>query len=439
MTQIENVQGPIVRPEDDGFDAERYGFQVAHPHHPTLIVGATSADDVRAAVCYAAERELPVAVQASGHGLGAPLTGGLLISTRRMTGVTIDPVARTARIEAGVRWQQVIDAAARHGLAPLAGSSPGVGAVGYTLGGGLGLLARRFGWASDHVRSIDLVTADGRLRHVTAESDPELFGVLRGAGAGLGVVTAMEIGLVPVTTVYGGRMHVAAEHVPALLAAYWEWTADLPEALTSSVGLVPYPDLPMVPEFLRGRYAAHVAVAYAGPAAEGERLVAPLRSAVPLLHDTLRELPFTESASIHNDPTQPHPYAGTNALLRELDPTVPATVLDLVGPEAPVPCVVGLRHLGGALARPPEAPDAVGHRDAAYLLGVLSLVDGTDSGPRAYRRLMDAVAPWTVGRSPNFLYGAPFLAEREAAYPPDVRRRRAALVAELDPKALFQM
>ena len=439
MNVIENV----LRPGDSEFDAERSGFQTAHPHRPALIVGATGVEDVRAAVTYAAERELPIAVQLSGHGQGAPLTDGVLISTRRMNGVAIDPVARTARIEAGVRWQQVVDAAAEHGLAPISGSSPEVGAVGYTLGGGLGVLGREFGWAADHVRSIDLVTADGKLRHVTAESDPELFGVLCGAGGGLGVVTAMEIGLVPVSRVYGGGLYVDAEHVPALLAAYREWTADLPEELTSSVGLIPFPDLPMVPDLLRGRYVAHVRIAYNGPTSQGERLVAPLRSTVPLLRDTLGELPFTASHSIYNDPTQPHPYAGTNALLRELDPTLPTTVLDLVGPDAPVPCVVQIRHLGGALARPSAQgnsaePSAVGHRDAAYLLHVLSVVDDTDAVPQACRRLMDAAAPWTVGRTPNFLYGAPFLAEREAAFPLDVQRRRAALLADLDPKGLFQ-
>jgi hypothetical protein len=406
IEQVRQTNGPVFRPGDDGYDEERAGYQAAHPHRPDVIVGATGAADVVTAVRYAVDRGLAVAVQASGHGLGVPLEGGVLISTRRMAGVRIDPVARTARIEAGVCWAQVVELAAEHGLAPLSGSSPEVGAVGYTLGGGIGVLARTFGWASDRVRSIDLVTDDGQPRQVTAGSDPELFAVLRGAGAGSGVVvTAMEIDLVPVTRIFGGALQVDGAHVPALLDAYRNWTADLPDELTSSIAMLPYPDLPMVPEQLRGRYVAQVRIAYTGSVPEGERLVAPLRAAVPLLADTLRELPFTRSATIFSEPDQPHPYTGTNAMLSELDPAVLHAAVDLTGPTAPVMCVVGLRHMGGALARPPAVPDAVAHRDAPYLLSVLSLVDGTDVPGSLHRRLMDAVAPWTLGRTPNFSFG----------------------------------
>jgi hypothetical protein len=354
----------------------------------------------------------------------------VLISTGRMDGVRIDPVARVARVEAGTRWARVVAAAAEHGLAPPSGSSPEAGVVGYTLGGGIGVLARELGWASDRVRSIDLVTAAGP-RHVTGDSDPELFRVLRGAGHGLGVVTGMEIELAPVSRIYGGALSVAGEHVRALLTAYREWTADLPDELSSSIGALPYPDLPMVPEHLRGKYIAQVRIAWTGSAAEGERLVAPLRAAVPTT-GTLGELPYTQAATIFNEPDQPHPYTGTNAMLRELDPAVLDAALDITGPDAPVMCVLGLRHLGGALARPPAVPDAVANRDAPYLLQMLSLVDGTDAPGRLHRELMDAVAPWTAGRTPNFRFG-----ERAASDWPIEVPGRAELVAELDPKGLF--
>jgi hypothetical protein len=270
------------------------------------------------------------------------------------------------------------------------------------------VLARRYGYAADHVSSIDLAAADGSIRHVTADDDPDLFRELRGAGHGLGVVTAMEIGLVPVTRLYGGGLYVDGPHVPELLDAYRGWTADLPDELTSSIALIPYPDMAGVPELLRGRYAAHVRIAFAGPTAQGERLVAPLRAAVPLLRDTLGELPFTQSASIYNDPAWPHPYGGTNAMLRELDPRVLREIVELAGPGAPVPCIVQLNHLGGALARPPAVPNAVGHRDAAYLVRVLSVLGDPAAASRAHGRLLDALAPWTVGRSRNFVFGQPW-------------------------------
>jgi FAD binding domain-containing protein len=431
MNAIENMTGPVLRPGDSGFDEELAGYQQAHPHRPDLVVGAETVGDVQAAVRHAADRGLQVAVETSGHGRAVPLPGGVLISTRRMDGVRIDPVARVARVEAGTRWARVVAAAAEHGLAPPSGSSPEAGVVGYTLGGGIGVLARELGWASDRVRSVDVVTADGRLRHVTAESDPELFRVLRGAGLGLGVVTAMEIGLAPVSSIYGGALSVTGEHMATLLAAYREWTADLPEQLTSSIGALPYPDLPMVPEHLRGRYVAQVRIACTGSAAEGERLVAPLRAAVPTT-GTLGELPYPQAATIFDEPPNPHPYTGTNAMLRELDPAVPEAALDITGPDAPVMCVLGLRHLGGALARPPAVPDAVAHRDAQYLLQVLSLVDGTDVPGRLHRELMDAVAPWTAGPTPNFRFG-----EQAARTWPIEVPGRAELVAELDPKGLF--
>jgi hypothetical protein len=429
MKVIEKVTGPVFRPGDSGFDGELAGYQVAHPHRPDLVVGATTADDVLTAVRYAADQGLPVAVETSGHGRAVPLPGGVLISTKRMDGVRIDPVARVARVEAGTRWARVVAAAAEHGLAPPSGSSPEAGVVGYTLGGGIGVLARQLGWASDRVRSIDLVTAAGS-RHVTADSEPELFRLLRGAGLGLGVVTAMEIELAPVSRIYGGALSVDGD-VRALLGAYREWTADLPDELTSSIGALPYPDLPMVPAHLWGRYVAQVRIAYTGSAAEGERLVAPLRAAVPTT-GTLGELPYTQAAAIFNEPDQPHPYTGTNAMLRELDPAVLDAALDITGPDAPVMCVLGLRHLGGALARPPAVPDAVAHRDAPYLLQMLSLVDGTDVPGRLHRELMDAVAPWTAGRTPNFRFG-----EQAAKDWPIEVAGRADLVAELDPKGLF--
>jgi FAD/FMN-containing dehydrogenase len=164
-----------IRPGEPGYDDERAGFQAAVEHHPEVIYVTENADDVRGAVEFAAANRLPVAVKATGHGLSVPASGGVLISTRRMTGVHLDKDTRTASFEAGTRWHQVIDECAPHGLAPLSGSAPHVGTVGYTLGGGLGLLSRRYGYAADSVRSIDLVTPDGGGRHVTADSEPDLF------------------------------------------------------------------------------------------------------------------------------------------------------------------------------------------------------------------------------------------------------------------------
>ncbi|SFO97942.1 FAD/FMN-containing dehydrogenase [Amycolatopsis arida] len=413
MDIIGNVRGPVLRPGDEGYDAERGGFQAFRRHEPEVIVGATGADDVRHAVAFAAAQGLPVAVLGTGHAPVAPEPGGLLITTSRMAGVRVDPERSTAVVAAGTTWAEVIDAAAAHGLAPLAGSAPHVAAVPYVLGGGLSLLSRRYGYAADHVRSLDVVTADGEPRHVTAESEPDLFWALRGGGGNLGVVTRMEIDLVPVTRLYGGGLFFDTPLLGAALRAWCRWAEDAPEEVTSSVALVPFPDVPGVPEPLRGRHVAHVRIAHLGDAASGERLVAPLRAVGPRLLDTLDELPATAVGSIYDDPKGPLPSLSGNLLLRDLDDAGVDTLLDLAGPGNPGPLIVEVRQLGGALARPPAVANAVGHRDAGYLLGFVDpLPSATPTEAevtevrRRQRHFEHAVAPWsTGGRFLNFLGG----------------------------------
>jgi FAD/FMN-containing dehydrogenase len=420
-------------PETEGYDDERTGFQQRAAHRPEVIFGATGESDVVAAVEYAATRGLPVAVQVSGHGLGAAMTGGVLISTRRMSGVRVDPAARTAWVEAGATWQHVIEAAAPHGLAPLSGSSPGVGAVSYTLGGGLGLLARRYGFAADHVRAFDLVTADGRARHVTEAGEPDLFWALRGGGGGLGVVTAMEIDLAPVARLFGGGLYFEVERTPDVLARWARWTETVPREMTSAVAMLPFPDLPMVPEPLRGKHVAQVQIAFDGSAAAGRELVEPLRAMGTPVRDTLHDLPYLESGAVFEEPEQPHAYLSANRLVDGLDPV--ATLPKLAGPSADAMCVVGLRHLGGALAEPPAVPNAVGHRGAAYSLTVLSPFEpGDENTVRAtHRRVLEPWAPHVLGRSLNFSFDPLTAEEVGTAFASADHQRLVALKRRYDP------
>jgi FAD/FMN-containing dehydrogenase len=435
-----DVSGRVLRPGDDGYDEERSGFQRAVAHRPDVIVGATTAADVRAAVEYASAHDLPVAVQGTGHGLSIAGAGGVLITTGRMTAVRVDAATRTARFEAGSNWEAVIAQAAEHGLAPLSGGAPKVGAVSYTLGGGLGLLARRYGYAADHVRAVDVVTADGSPRHVTADSDPDLFWALRGGRDNFGVATALEVELVPLARLYGGGLFFA-EAVPDAVHAYLQWTATVPEEMTSSVGLIPFPDIPAVPEPLRGRYVAHIRIAYTGDVEEGERLVAPLRAVGPRLIDGLQDMPYTASGSIYNDPVAPDAYYGNSAMLSSLDASTLQTVLDVAGPDAPVPCIVELRHLGGALARPPAVPNAVGHREAQHVLRTISPLAAADLDAirPVHDRLFEALAPSTLGRCLNFIYGPHTADQTRSAYDEDDYVRLTELKAVYDPANLFRL
>ncbi|TDD34090.1 FAD-binding oxidoreductase [Actinomadura sp. KC06] len=435
------LDGVALRPGDAGYEDARSGVQRAYLHEPSVAVRAGGAEDVRLAVRYAAEHGHAVAVQATGHGLNAPTEGGVLIDTAPMAGVRVDPASRTAWAAAGTRWEQVIAAAAEHGLAPLSGSSPDVGVVGYTVNGGLGLLSRTFGFAADHVRRVDLVTADGEFRSVTPDDDDGLFWALRGAGGNFGVVTGLEFDLFPVARFYGGGLYFDTELIPAVLETYREWTGTVPDRMSSSIGLIPLPDVPAVPAPLRGRHVAHVRIAYAGTVESGEELVAPLRALGPRLVENVGEMPYTASGTIHNEPKQPRNFYCANAMMSKFDASVPGAVLDLVGPGAEVFAVVQFNHLGAALAQPPAIPNAVDHRDASHVLRVVTLPQGPDRdvAHETAQTVTQAVAPWALGRSPSFLQG-----ERDAGaqareyYTPATFDRLAALKAVHDPENMFR-
>ncbi|MET7474175.1 FAD-binding oxidoreductase [Streptomyces sp. NPDC005648] len=424
----------VLRPGDPGYDEELAGFQTGFTQRPAIVYAASSAEDVVAAVRYAAERGLSVGVRATGHGLPGASEGGVLVTTKRMDRVVVDPEARTVRVGAGVRWGQVVAAAAPYGLAPLNGSAPGVGAVSFTLSGGLGILAREFGYAADHVRSLDVVTADGRPRRVTRESEPDLYWALLGGGHNFGIVTELEIGLVPVRTLYGGSLAFDGREVdPAvLLRAYEQWTRTVPDGMTSSFAAVPYPDLPALPPRLRGRYVVSVRIAYTG--ADGDELVGPLRESGPVLADSLREMPYAESHTIHSDPDVPHAYYGDSAVLGALDAGKAGEVLRRVGPDAGGPmCVAQINHLGGALARP--AANAVPYREGRFLVRLLAVGDREKA-----REVLDPafalLGDETLGRALNFAFGA---GDRTAGlYGEETLKRLVGLKSRYDPANLFR-
>src|SRR6185437_10256525 len=435
------VNCPVLVPGAAGYDQERTGFQTAHQHRPPVIVAARAAADVSAAVGFAADGGLPVAIQGAGHGLVRACTEGVLISTRQMTGVRVAPGRRTARLEAGTRWDQVIRQAAQYGLAPLNGSAPQLGAVPYILGGGLGPLAREFGYACDRVRGIEIVTADSHLSHVSATKDRDLFWDLRGGRGNFGVVTAMEIDLVPAARLYGGALYFDAELIPAALHAWRQWTGTVPPELTSSVALVSLPDAASVPGPLRGRPVAHVRIAFTGSAAVGADLVAPMRTVGPRLVDTVGEMPYEAVGSIHNDPVQPMAYRTVGAMLSDLDEPAVQALLEQAVEDTADPLIVELRHLGGALAAPPAVASAVAHRDAGYLLILLSPLrpDGAGAATAVSRHelLLEKLGPAVTGRCLNFMHGEYPAEQVKAAYSIAGYRRLRQVKAIWDPQNIF--
>lgn len=389
----------ILRRGETGHRGLSSGFNLAIEHDPDTVVAATTPADVAAAVRFASRGGLAVAVMNTGHGPSVPSHGGVLIRMGGLSGVEVDAARRTARIEGGATWRDVIEAAAPYGLAPLNGSSPQVGVTGYTLGGGVGLLARRFGFAADHVRWMDVVTADGRLRHVAADSDwdADLFWALRGAGANFGVTTAMEIDLFSVPALYGGELCFDAGACQQVLHTYAAWVRGVPETMASSVMLMRYPDDSTLPAGLRGRHVTHVRVAYSGAQlAEGEKWVEPLRRMDGCLLYTLRLMPYQEVGTIHHEPTDaPAPAFDRNILLRDFDGGAATVLSEHAGPLADAPYLVELRAWGGALSRPPAVGNAVGARDARFSLLGISDAEPTHRARRD--ALLDAMRPWGTG------------------------------------------
>lgn len=433
------VTGPVLRPGDPGYAAELAAFNLTHTPAPEIVVGATAPADVVAAVRWARAHGRPVAVQATGHGLSSDLFGSVTVSTRRMDGVVVDPVARTARVGAGTRWSQVIEAAAPYGLAPLSGSSSQVGVVGYTLGGGLGPLSRRYGLAADHVRRVQMVTGDGELREVTAASEPELFWAVRGGKGNFGIATELEFGLVPVASLYGGGVYFPGDAAPAVLHAWREWAPGLPEDTSTSVALLRLPPDPSLPAFLRGAFVAHLRFAHLG--GRGEELLAPMRAVAPALADTVGPMPFTAVDAVHQDPVDPMPMWERGTTLRELPAEAVDAVLAAAGPEVDVPLAIAeIRLLGGAIGRAPAVPNAVSGRDGAFSVLAIGPMAGplVEVVPAVTQAFVDGLAPWSTGRGLVNFQGAANPERVGRLWSDADRSRLLAAKRRFDPENLFR-
>ncbi|WP_332661862.1 FAD-binding oxidoreductase [Aeromicrobium sp.] len=438
-----DVIGPVLVAGDDGMAAETATFNLAAVHDPAIAVGATCAEDVQAAVRWAVAHGLHVAVQATGHG---PVAGvgrsTVLITTSRMRAVSIDPSRGVARVEAGTRWGDVIGAAALHGLAPVCGSSSQVGVVGFTLGGGIGPFARERGFGADQVTYVEMVTADGELTRVDADNRPDLFWAVRGGKGNFGIVTEMEFRLAPVSSLYGAAVFYAAESASEVLHAYRSWCAGLPEPTTTSIAFLRLPPLDTLPEPLRGQFVVHLRFAHNGPDEEGERLLAPMLEIGTLLHQA-GTMPSSQFDAIHQDPTDPLPVWERGGLLSDLTAETVDAIVRTAGPDVDIPLfMVEVRQLGGALARQPEAPNAVAGRDGAF--SVLLLGPGVPGIEEAAIAAGDdihaALSPWLTGTSLlNFLGDSTTPEQVARAWKPEVHQRLLAIKHEVDPDNVFRM
>jgi UDP-N-acetylenolpyruvoylglucosamine reductase len=433
------IAGDVYLPGDEGYDEARQAWNLASDQRPSMLVMAESAVDVVKAVRFARVQGMRVAPQGTGHGSGAvePLDGAMLIKTTRMRRVEIYPSSRTARAEAGAEWQEVTKPAAEHGLAALAGSSPDVGVVGYTLGGGMGWLARRYGLAAESVTAVEVVTPDGRLVRADSENEPELFWAMRGAGGQVGIVTAIEFTLYPVRELYAGVLFFPVERAAEVLRAWREWTDTVPDEVTSVGRLLNIPPIPEAPEFLRGKSFVVVEAAYVGDEFEGAELIRPLRELGPEM-DTFAMIPAPALQQLHMDPEEPMPGKGDGMFLDDFTPATIDALVAVAGAGTNSPLLsVEVRHCGGAMAagRGDGAQARIDAPFMAFGVGITPTPEAVDAVQSAVRVMKDTLAPWSAAHSYYNLAEEP--APAGDVLPADSYRRLRQVKAKYDPDEMI--
>jgi FAD/FMN-containing dehydrogenase len=433
------LDGTALLPDDLGYAEASSGHNLATRRDPDVVVMAESAADVIAAVRFANDHHFPVAVMATGHRGVRPFDRGVLVNTSRMTDVSVDELGRTATVSAGARWSDVVPRAAEFGLMPVQGSSGSVGVVGFTLGGGLSpILGRKYGWGADRIVSLEAVTADGSLVRADATENSELFWAFRGGRSMIGIVTALQIELLPESAFIGGGLFFDGANAEKVLSAFERVTASAPEELTLSIAFLRLPALPGIPELLAGKFILHVRVALLRSTMNADELLAPLRQAAPLLVDTVQPLSSAQAELIHNDPVVPAPVSEETSLLSGLSREVQVTLLEKIGPRSgSVLPVVELRHLGGALARTTASGWPSSMENAAYLLWAVSIGMPEDNGAgiAEARSVIEQVNAWSTGsRCLNF---APDDGHVNEAFSTDDWNRMRQVKARVDPLDRF--
>ncbi|MET7281809.1 FAD-binding oxidoreductase [Kribbella sp. NPDC005582] len=341
--------GDVRLPGEPEYDVQRRAVVPSVDSRPVLIAEAVSRSDVQAVVRVAREYGVPVAVQATGHGTRLPADGGILLKTTPMTAVFVDPERRIAKVAPGARWGAVLDAARQFGLAPLSGSSRDVGVTGYTLGGGVGWLARKYGFAADSVIRAEVVTADGRVVTASAEQHPDLFWAIRGGTGNFGIVTSLEFRLYPVRQVHAGIVYYGLDRAAEILRRYRDWTATIPNELSTAIVLTRIPGTE--------QRAVAIKVLYAGTRELADHLLKPLfEVAGPRLAGELTTIEYADAA-----------MGGTPARHLDFLDELTDDVIDVLANLEDEP-TIELRHWSGAMAHPGPGAGPVGHREARFSL-----------------------------------------------------------------------
>lgn len=438
------VRGAVLAHGDAGYDGARALWNARFDRRPDLIVRCTNAEDVRTAVTFARANGLQLSVKGGGHAFAANTVadGGLLIDLSPMKGVEIDPASRTARVEAGARWGEVDPVVQEHGLASPGGTVSTVGVPGYTLGGGAGYLARRYGMAIDNLLSVEVVTADGELHHVSERHHPDLFWALRGGGGNFGVATRFEFRLHEVgPQVLAGQIFHRFEDAPDVLRAYREFMSEAPEDVQCYPFFLRVPPMDLFPAELHGQLALDLVVFHARTGAEAEATLRPLVETGDPFFAAVGPQPYVDVLKTFDAGVPP----GQRYESRSHDlPAISDAVIETLMEHLPAMCggltSAYLGGLGGAIARVDPSATAFPHRGAAFSFHIMAgwTEPGMDDEVTGWtRRLHDALTPHATGGVYVNVLGDGEASRVRAAYG-DNWQRLVKLKRRWDPDNLFR-
>ena len=436
--------GQVIGPGDPDYDAARKIRAANFDKFPALVARPADEIDVIRAVKFAREHRLAVAVRSGGHSFAGYSTveGGLVIDLSGMKAITIDPERRVARVQPGLTWAEYAAAAHEYGLATSSGDVGSVGVGGLIMGGGIGWMVRKHGLTIDHLLSVDVVTADGRLVTASADEHPDLFWAVRGGGGNAGIATAFELQLHPAGTILGGAVFYAAADGQTVLREYLRYAHAAPDELSTQAMMMYAPPLPFIPQHLHGAPVIALLVAYNGDLAEGERVLAPLRSLANPLLDLIGPMPYPALFEITKEATiKGRGEELRSTYLHAVDDALLDTVLEHFLQATSPLNLVQWRVLGGAMARVPADATAFAHRDKPYMVTLIAnWLDPRDSRPHLawLERFWAAVRPFGSGVYVNFL-GVEGEARIREAYPPETYRRLAAVKRRYDPTNFFRL
>jgi len=440
------LRGAVLRAGDVGYDDARSIWNAMIDRRPALIARCTGTADVIAAVRLARDHRLLLSVKGGGHNIAglAICEGGLVLDLSPMKGVWVDPAARRARAQAGCVLGDVDRETQVHGLAAVLGFVSATGIAGLTTGGGIGYLTRRCGWTCDNLASMEVVTAAGEVVRASAREHDELFWCLRGGGGNFGVVTSFEYVLHEIgPEIVGGAVAWRAADAPEVLRFYRELTAGAPRELAVVAVLRIAPPAPWLPPEIHGQPIVALFVCHTGKAAEGERLVAPIKAFGKPVADILVRRPYTQMQSLL-DATQPkgRRYYWKSEYVAKVQPALLETLI-AHAPSMPSPySSLILFPLGGALNELSADHSPMGNRDAEFVLNIASSWEraAEDATNIAWTRAVwEAIRPFSTGGTyVNFLTEDDGADRVAAAYGTETMTRLAQLKRELDPMGLFR-